>query len=225
MARVTAESKNLTRERLVRTAAERFARDGFEGASVDRISIEAGFAKGTLYNYFPSKEALFAAVIEEAARRAAHLYAGSLPGGTARERLLALARADVRVLREQEPFTRVLVREAMSFRPETYPLIVRHLTPFLAAVEAALAEGARRGEVRRDAPPAQLALLFTGLLSMHYVQHWGSGGVWPALADVPELVVEAFLDGAAPRPARAPRRAARARAPRGRPGARARGRR
>jgi AcrR family transcriptional regulator len=216
MARVTAESKTLTRERLVRTAAERFARDGFEGASVDRISIEAGFAKGTLYNYFPSKEALFAAVIEQAAQRAAHLYAGSLPGGTARERLLALARADVRVLRGQEPFTRVLVREAMSFRPETYPLIVRHLAPFLSAVEAALADGARRGEVRRDTPPAQLALLFTGLLSMHYVQHWGSGGAWPALDDVPELVVEAFLDGAAPRSARSRQRAARTRPHRGR---------
>jgi AcrR family transcriptional regulator len=225
MARVTAESRTLTRERLVRTAAERFAHDGFEGAKVDRISIEAGFAKGTLYNYFPSKEALFAAVIEQAAQRAARLYAGSLPGGTARERLLALAQADVRVLREQEPFTRVLVREAMSFRPETYPLIVRHLAPFLAAVEAALADGARRGEVRRNAPPAQLALLFTGLLSMYYVQHWGSGGAWPALDDVPALVVEAFLDGAAPRPSRPPRRATRARSPRRRPRAGPRGRR
>jgi AcrR family transcriptional regulator len=226
MGRVTAESKAITRGRLIRTAAERFARDGFEGASVDRISVEAGFAKGTLYNYFPSKEALFAAVIEQAARRAARLYAGSLPGGTARERLLALARADVQVLREQEPFTRVLVREAMGFRPETYPLIVRHLAPFLAAVEATLADGARRGEVRRDAPPAQLALLFTGLLSMHYVQHWGSGGAWPALHDVPELVVDAFLDGAAPRPARALRRVATIHPPRGRLGLRgARGRR
>lgn len=225
MVRVTEKSKAITRERLICTAAERFARDGFDGASVDRISIEAGFAKGTLYNYFPSKEALFAAVIEQAARRAARLSTGSLPGGTARERLLALARADVQVLREQEPFTRVLVREAMSFRPETYPLIVRHLAPFLAAVEAALARGARRGEVRRDAPPAQLALLFTGLLSMHYVQHWGSSGTWPSLDDVPELVVDAFLDGAAPRPARAPRRAATTR-PRRRSGPRgARGRR
>jgi len=203
MARVTSGSKAITRQRLLQTAAELFARDGFEGASVDRISVEAGFAKGTVYNYFPSKDALFAAVIEEAARRAAELYAGSHPSGTVRERLLGLARADVQVLREQEPFTRVLVREAMTFRAETYPLIVRHLAPFLRVVEETLADGARRGEVRGDAPPAQLALVFTGLLSLHYVQHWGSEASWPALDDVPELVVSAFLDGAAPRSRRA----------------------
>lgn len=218
MARVRAESKAITRQRLLQTAAERFARDGFEGASVDRISVEAGFAKGTVYNYFPSKEALFAAVIEEGSRRAAELYAGSRPSGTVRERLLTLARADVRVLREQEPFTRVLVREAMSFRAETYPLIVRHLAPFLEVVEATLADGARRGEIRRDRPAAELALVFTGLLSLHYVQHWGSGGAWPALDDVAGLVVGAFLDGAAPRPADRPSRAVARRVSSKRPG-------
>jgi AcrR family transcriptional regulator len=207
MARVSSESKATTRRRLLETAAERFARDGFEAASVDRISLAAGFAKGTVYNYFPSKEALFAAVIEEASRRAAELYARARPSGTARERLLGLARADVQVLREQEPFTRVLVREAMSFRAETYPLIVRHLAPFLGVVEEVLTDGVRCGQVRPDRAPAQLALVFTGLLSLHYVQYWGSGGAWPALDDVPELVVSVFLEGAAPRSRRGPRRA------------------
>jgi AcrR family transcriptional regulator len=222
MARVTTQSKTLTRERLIRAAAEYFARDGFDGASVDRISIEAGFAKGTLYNYFPSKESLFAAVIEEASRRAADLYAGHALGGTLRERLLSLAEADVQVLREEEAFTRVLVREAMSFRAETYPLIVRHLAPFLAVVEAALTDGVRRGEVRPDVPAPRLALVFTGLLSLHYVQHWGSGGEWPALDEIPELVVETFLNGAAPRPAPARRPGASVPLPRRRPGRKAR---
>ena len=217
MARVTAQSKTVTRERLIRTAAEHFARDGFDGASVDRISMEAGYAKGTLYNYFPSKEGLFAAVIEEASRRAADLYVHHVPGGAIRERLLTLAEADVQVLREQEAFTRALVREAMSFRADTYPLIVRHLAPFLAAVEATLADGVRRGEVRPDVPATRLALVFTGLLSLHYVQHWGSGGDWPALDEIPELVVETFLNGAAPRPARARRPGTPAPLPRRRP--------
>jgi AcrR family transcriptional regulator len=216
MARVSPESRTITRQRLLEAAAGRFARDGFEGARVDRISVEAGYAKGTVYNYFRSKEAVFAAVIEEASRRAAEIYAESHSSGTVRERLHSLAQADVQVLREQEPFTRVLVREALSFRPETYPLIVRHLAPFLGVVEAALAEGVGRGEIRPEPPPAQLALVFTGLLSLHYVQHWGSGGTWPTLDDIPALVVSAFLDGAAPRP----RRAVTGRASSGRPGTR-----
>ena len=38
--------------------------------------------------------------------------------------------------------------------------------------------------------------MFVGTLALLYVQHWGIGGAWPALEDVPELVVSAFLDGA-----------------------------
>ena len=66
-------------------------------------------------------------------------------------------------------------------------------------VDAALRRGVARGEVRDDRPTPQLALLFTGLLGLMYAQHWGSGGLWPALDDVPELVVMSFFDGARPR--------------------------
>lgn len=39
-----------------------FLRDGFEGASVDDISREAGVSKATLYSYFPDKELMFSEV-------------------------------------------------------------------------------------------------------------------------------------------------------------------
>ncbi len=41
--------------------------------------------------------------------------------------------------------------------------------------------------------------MFVGTLTLLYVQHWGSGGAWPSLDDVPDLAVGAFLDGAAVR--------------------------
>jgi AcrR family transcriptional regulator len=55
MVRVTASVKETTRARLLTAAAAEFARAGFERASVDAISLAAGYAKGTIYNYFPSK--------------------------------------------------------------------------------------------------------------------------------------------------------------------------
>jgi TetR/AcrR family transcriptional repressor of mexJK operon len=51
------------RQRIVEAARDEFMRDGFRGASVDRIAATAGVAKQTLYNHFPSKEALFAETI------------------------------------------------------------------------------------------------------------------------------------------------------------------
>lgn len=203
MARVTPARKLEVRSRLLEAAARHFSEAGLERASVDAISTAAGFAKGTVYNYFPSKEALFGAVIEEASRRATERYREVEVGESTREHLLALARADLEVLRENESFMKVLVREAMSFHPERYALVMEHLEPYVKEVEAALARGVKRGEVRADRPVAQLALLFVGLLGLMYGQHWGSEGQWPRLSEVPELVVTSFLDGAG---ARAPRR-------------------
>lgn len=54
-----------TRQALLAAATEAFARDGYAGANINRISLAAGFAKGTIYNYFPSKRALMLALIEE----------------------------------------------------------------------------------------------------------------------------------------------------------------
>jgi hypothetical protein len=94
---------------------------------------------------------------------------------------------------------KVVVREAMSFRAETYPVVVQHLAPYLSKVESVLSDGIAAGEIRSDRPSVQLALMFVGTLTLLYVQHWGSGGAWPSLDDVPDLAVGAFLDGAAVR--------------------------
>ncbi len=54
-----------TRRKLLEAATKEFAERGFDGANVDHISRAAGFAKGTIYNYFESKRALMTALIQE----------------------------------------------------------------------------------------------------------------------------------------------------------------
>jgi len=56
------------RQRLMEAAIEDFAQNGYAGANVNSISLSAGFAKGTIYNYFPSKQDLMFAVLEEAGK-------------------------------------------------------------------------------------------------------------------------------------------------------------
>ena len=196
MVRISFEAKETVRQRLLEAAAAHFARDGFDRANINSIAVAAGFAKGTVYNYFSSKGELFGEVLVAACQRAVARYAASPRGDSVRARLEALVAADVEVLRDEEPFMKVLIREAMSFRPTTYPLIVEHLAPFLAAVREVLASGVESGEVRSDRPLDQLALLFIGTLTMLYVQHWGSAGALPTLEELPSLAVSAFLDGA-----------------------------
>jgi len=51
------------KDRLLRAAIKVFAQAGYTGASMDVIAAEAGLTKPTLYHYFPSKEALFSAMM------------------------------------------------------------------------------------------------------------------------------------------------------------------
>lgn len=53
------------REAIVRAAVEEFRTAGYEATSMDRIAAVAGVSKRTVYNHFPSKEELFALILEE----------------------------------------------------------------------------------------------------------------------------------------------------------------
>lgn len=54
----------MTVDALVEATARILVKDGYDRASTNRIAAVAGVSIGTLYQYFPSKEALVEAVIE-----------------------------------------------------------------------------------------------------------------------------------------------------------------
>lgn len=53
-----------TRANILDAAVKRFAIDGYNAASVDDICAEADVSKGAFYHHFPSKQALFLALLE-----------------------------------------------------------------------------------------------------------------------------------------------------------------
>lgn len=57
------------RETVLDTAEHLFYEEGFHATGVDRVVSEAGVARMTLYNHFPSKEALVESVLERRYRR------------------------------------------------------------------------------------------------------------------------------------------------------------
>src|SRR5690349_14190711 len=54
-----------TRHAILHAAIARFARDGFRSTSVTDVAREAGVSGTLVYAYFPNKEALFLAAIDE----------------------------------------------------------------------------------------------------------------------------------------------------------------
>lgn len=112
------ERSRVTVDALVEATARLLVRDGFDKASTNRIAQEAGVSVGSLYQYYPSKEALVAAVIDRHNRelmqvvRAALAEVAALPIEKAVRKLVVTAidahRLDPklhRVLAEQIPRT------------------------------------------------------------------------------------------------------------------------
>jgi AcrR family transcriptional regulator len=54
-----------TRKALLDAAIERFARDGYRGTSVAEVARDARLSGTAAYAYFPNKEALFVAAVDE----------------------------------------------------------------------------------------------------------------------------------------------------------------
>src|SRR6266545_1693798 len=58
------ERGRTTRDRLIATARDLFGAQGYDATSIGSILETAGVARGALYHHFPTKEALFDAVLD-----------------------------------------------------------------------------------------------------------------------------------------------------------------
>lgn len=99
--RVTAETKESTRKRILKAAQTLFGRKGYAGTTTRDIAAKAGIATGTLFNYFPNKEALAMVLIGVSLDKAAVDFEKSdHRGESAEEDLFAFIMAG---LRRMEP--------------------------------------------------------------------------------------------------------------------------
>jgi AcrR family transcriptional regulator len=64
------QTKAANRAAILDAARGVFAEQGYEGASVREIIRRTDLASGTFYNYFPDKDAIFVALIEETGEQA-----------------------------------------------------------------------------------------------------------------------------------------------------------
>ena len=133
------ERSRATVAALVEATARILVKEGFDKASTNRIAEVAGVSVGSLYQYFPSKEALVAAVIERHQQEIMQTVRGELadvlaqPVEKAVRMLVAVAvkahRVDPklhRVLAEQIPRVGKLEKLA-SFNRENYTLFRTYL--------------------------------------------------------------------------------------------------
>ncbi|MFD4023661.1 TetR/AcrR family transcriptional regulator [Streptomyces sp. NPDC058576] len=98
------------REMILRAAVRVFARQGFAATRVDDVAAEAGVAKGSVYLYFDSRDALLVAAFEEYAAHAQAVIQQARGGaGDGLERLASLVRSVVDMVAAEPELARILV--------------------------------------------------------------------------------------------------------------------
>jgi AcrR family transcriptional regulator len=115
-------TKEANRAALLAAAREVFAEQGYSGTGVRDVVRRTELASGTFYNYFDSKDAIFAAVLEQV-------------GGEARARV-----RDARLAAAPEDFLVAGFRAFFAFvaaEPDTFAFLDRNAD---AVVPAALSE-------------------------------------------------------------------------------------
>ena len=196
MPRVSEATKTTHRRRLLDAAADAFATHGLHGARIDDISLAAGLAKGTVYNYFDSKQDLFREVIASWASRVTAARRPVDDDASIRDQLIALVDADMTIMREFEPFARAAFREVLSPAAADPTDLVPTSDPVDNEIRAALTLGLCRGELRPDRTVDELAQLFAAGINGLLIQRWLPGPTVD-LDDISRLAVDHFLDGAA----------------------------
>jgi AcrR family transcriptional regulator len=103
--RITQQAKLATGQRILETAARLFACTGWERTTTREIAAEAGIATGTLFNYFPCKEAIAAALISDALTEAEREFSSrAREGTTLEEDLFDLIWTGFKSLRQHRSF-------------------------------------------------------------------------------------------------------------------------
>ncbi len=154
------------RDAILRAAIEQFRLHGFAGTSMDQIAAAAGASKRTVYNHFPSKDELFAAIIwqlwEQLQAQLPLVYRADLP---LRTQLQGFLEHKLALISEPEfvALTRVGMVEFIHNPERARELAARleqkeeGLTTWIRAAQA-------DGRLRSDMAPARAAAQLQTLL-------------------------------------------------------------
>lgn len=187
--------KEMVRERILEAAMDLIAKNGFDSVTMEAIAEAGDVAKGTLYNYFPAKEAILGAYVQKSAAELAPVVDRIVAATTdTRSRLVAVLREHVRWIEGRQE----LIEKYISWRMSVPLRSLREAgsrSGFEEHLARVVALGQEAGDVRRDLDVRTLS----GCLVSFYT--WVYFG-WLSVSEPFDIdlaigrTVDLFLDGA-----------------------------
>lgn len=155
--------KDSKRTRILEAAKRRFGRFGIKGTTMQDIAGEAEIAVGTIYQFFPDKDALILAWVDEHRQllqaQMAAVLEEPLPAEEKLCKFLRVRFATVEAMREV-PAVAELTRAVLRLTPETITEMTGKVRRYLGDI---LEEGLRSGRLPSVNPKEDAEILFLAL--------------------------------------------------------------
>ncbi len=153
--------KAAAREQIIAAAIKLFSRDGLDAVTVDQIAAEADVGKGTIYNYFESKEDIVVAFMAQAEAKVQAQVSKIAASDEPLESILAsFIRLQLKLKEPHHSFVRIFLARMLTHTAQFMPHMVemqKHIDPPL---ENLFRDLQARGRMRTDIPLPDLLLAF-----------------------------------------------------------------
>ncbi len=196
MEKAREKKKQATRRKLIEAASIEFAEAGYARANISQISVRAGFAKGTVYNYFRSKYDLLLAVVEHAMEILTEQIRGQISDvDDPVEKIRRTIRLDYHFMEQNEALSKVILREGFASDPERQKEFLEALAPASGIFIEILEEGKQAGRIRGDLNSAWAAVLADGMVAYTLLARWAMGDAQLTYDEMADLTTRCFVEG------------------------------
>jgi len=142
--------RKATRERLYQAAVDLIAERGFSGTTVDDIAVRAGVAKGTVYYNFPSKTALFEALLRHGIGLLTDQIREAAAGKEPVPAIEAITAAQLAYIQKYRAFAQLLLSEMWRTNREWRQTVTLLREEVVGAIAEVLRAGVASGEFDPD---------------------------------------------------------------------------
>lgn len=186
---------NERRKQLLDAAVRVFADRGFRGATTRQIAVAAGVTEAVIFQHFPDKDTLYAAILEQKSREhQAHQWIAEMQiradSGDSSGVLRMLFEGIVRQYERDPHVLRLMVYSALEQHPLAKQMHAQSLRLY-QFLERFIVDGQRTGRFR-EAPPAVLVRAILAVPIYYVMQRRLFGTPWPSVS--PEDLIDGGVE-------------------------------
>jgi len=181
------EIRTESKARIIQSAMQLFAENGFSGVTISTIARKAGISKGLLYNYFKNKEALVKEIILEGLRQMLEGLNFNFQQELTENRFKELIEKNIDLLKEQALYWSLYI--SVITQPTVITLVKDEIFEIFGPFISALSDYYKKKGIKK---PEVNSLLLGAVLDGVAIDYILSPAEYP-IDEIKDLIIEKFI--------------------------------